>query len=105
MNQIDAVTPAPPSRSGTTKPRDTSTSPSLLSLFAPMLIAGAALGIAGGVGATLILLRRESLVALAMPQSSPSGRLSAFATINPRSPALLAAAVAVIFIVAPPAAR
>ena len=101
MNQIDAVTPAPPGRSGTTKPRDTSTSPSLLSLFAPMLIAGAALGMAGGVGGTLVLLRRESLVALAMPQVVAVGAAIGLRFHQPTlPPALVAAAVAVIFLVA-----
>jgi hypothetical protein len=87
MNQIDAVTPAPPSRSGTTKPRDTSTSPSLLSLSTPMLIAGAARYRRRGGGA-LVLLRRESWVALAMPQvvAGAATRIRYHQPTPPRAP-------------------
>lgn len=72
----------------------------LLSLFAPMLAAAAAVGVAGGIAGTFVLLRREALLALAMPQVVAVGAAVGLRNHWPTlPPAIVAAAGALIFLV------
>ena len=72
----------------------------LLSLFAPMLAAAAAVGVAGGIAGTFVLLRREALLALAMPQVVAVGAAVGLRNHWPTlPPAIVAAAAALIFLV------
>ena len=69
---------------------------SLLALFAPMLAAGAAVGMAGGVAGTFVLLRREALIALALPQVVAAGAALGLREGWPTLPPSLAAAMAAV---------
>jgi hypothetical protein len=72
----------------------------LTRLFAPALVTAAAVGIAGGVVGTFVLLRREGMVALALPQvvavGAAVGMREGWPTLPP---ALATAGAALLFLV------
>jgi manganese/zinc/iron transport system permease protein len=72
----------------------------LLLLFAPALITAAAIGVSGSIVGTLVLLRREALAALAIPQvvavGAALGMRQGWPTLPP---ALVAAAVGLFYLV------
>ena len=72
----------------------------LLSLFAPMLAAASAVGVAGAIAGTFVVLRREALLALAMPQVVAVGAAVGLRNHWPTlPPAILTAAAALVFLV------
>jgi len=72
----------------------------LISFFAPGLITAVAIGIAGSVCGVLVLLRREALLALALPQVVAAGAAVGLRLGWPTlPPALLAATAALLYLV------
>jgi ABC-type Mn2+/Zn2+ transport system permease subunit len=68
-------------------------------LFWPVLLTAAAIGVAGGVFGTFVLLRREALVALALPQVIAAGAAVGMRVGWPTlPPALVAAVVALVYL-------
>jgi ABC-type Mn2+/Zn2+ transport system permease subunit len=73
----------------------------LILLFLPALATAAAVGVSGGIVGTFVLLRREALMALALPQVVAVGAAVGMRYNWPTlPPALVAAAVALLYFVA-----
>ena len=105
LNAIDALQPTP-------TPTHTSQAPStpdnsawhrwitLIVLFLPALATAAAVGVSGGIVGTFVLLRREALMALALPQVVAVGAAVGMRYHWPTlPPALIAAAAALLYFV------
>jgi len=102
LRELDAV-PASDAAAGTRVPRDGAAHVwrwwSLLHLFAAPLATAAALGVAGGMLGVFVLLRREALVALAMPQVVAAGAALGMALGWPTlPPSLLVATAALVYL-------
>lgn len=73
----------------------------LLELFAPSLATAASIAVAGGVAGTFVVLRREALIGLALPQVVAAGAAVGMRLAWPTLPtALVAAALALVYLVA-----
>jgi ABC-type Mn2+/Zn2+ transport system permease subunit len=92
LNQIDTAPPGVSLQAHQPTP--------FFHLFAPLLATAAALGIAASIGGTFVLLRREALVALAIPQVVAIGAAIGLRLGWPTlPPALLMVTVAVAYLV------
>lgn len=68
----------------------------LLRFFVPGLVVGASIGISASIAGTFVLLRREALVALAIPQAVAVGAAAAMRLGCPTLPPSLAAVLAAL---------
>ncbi len=101
LNDIDKSPAAPASSTATPSHSNKSSRWALLQLFAPALITAAAAGIAGSILGVFVLLRREALMALAIPQIVAVGAAIGMRNNWPTlPPALVAAAGGMIYFAA-----
>jgi ABC-type Mn2+/Zn2+ transport system permease subunit len=104
LNAIDALTPAPATRRAEAPPKHDDSAwhrwVALIVLFLPALATAAAVGVSGGIVGTFVLLRREALMALALPQVVAVGAAVGMRYNWPTLPAaLIAAAAALLYFV------
>jgi ABC-type Mn2+/Zn2+ transport system permease subunit len=103
LNEIDALAPptTSPAHPHPESIHATSTNwPRLIHLFLPALVTAAAVAIAGSITGLFVLLRREALVALAIPQVVAVGAAIGLRMGWPTlPPAMLTAAIALLYFV------